>query len=135
MKKFSLLGTALVAAVVLGGAACSDESRDEIGDAAESVGDDAEQAANAAAVRSAAEAMRASLQAEDLAANETVRHITVLEEAIDDVPGDVRSSGVTDGDGDGKDDDGKVELAVGDERACVTVADNGDVSVAGDACS
>jgi hypothetical protein len=78
--------------------------------------------------------MRGALLAEDLDAGETVRHVSVLREAADDVPGDPDVTGIEDGDGDGRDDDGKVELATGDQRACLTVAGNGEVDVSSDPC-
>ena len=109
-------------------AACDDSdgqnAREQVEDA---VGD--------ATARAAAESMRAALEAEDLNGGETLRSVAVLQENADDVPGDPQVSGITDSDGDGKDDDGKVELKVGDQAACVSVTDQNDVSVDDDACS
>ena len=75
-----------------------------------------------ATARAAAEAMRGLLQAKNLDANQTVRDVAVLQESVaDDLPGDPSVSGIDDADGDGKDDDGKVQVVVGDQTACITV--------------
>jgi hypothetical protein len=113
-------------------AACGGD--DDVDDALDSAREQVEDVAGSAGARAAAEAMRGVLEAEDLAPEETLRTMTVLQESVDDLPGDPTVTGIEDTDGDGKDDDGNVEFAVGDQRACVTVADNGDISVSGDAC-
>ena len=109
-------------------AACDDSdgqnAREQVEDA---VGD--------ATARAAGESMRAALEAEDLDNGETLRAVAVLQENADDVPGEPEVSGITDADGDGNDDDGKVELKVGDQVVCVSVTDQNDVSVDDDACS
>jgi hypothetical protein len=128
-----LLGIALAAGLVFGGAACGGND-DDVDDAIDSAREQAEDAAGSVGARATAEALRAALQAEDLDPDETVRSVAVLQEAVDDLPGDPNIAGIEDADGDGKDDDGKVEASVGDQRACVTVEDNGDVSVSGEAC-
>ena len=94
----------------------------------------AEDVAGTVTARAAAEAIRAALQAENLDANQTVRDVAVLQESVADIPGDPSVSGIDDADGDGKDDDGKVQVAVGDQTACITVQDNGDISVSSDSC-
>jgi hypothetical protein len=108
-------------------AACSDDDN-------QNVREQVEDAAGSATARVAAETMRAALEAQDLDSGATLRDVTVLRENANDVPGDPRVSGIEDADGDGKDDDGKVELRAGDQAACVTVTDGNDVSVANDAC-
>jgi hypothetical protein len=103
--------------------ACSDEDRDEF-----------ERLADDAGARSVAEALRVSLLAQDLRDNQHVDDVAIIEAAVRDLPGDPEVSGVEDADGDGRDDDGKVNVRVDDESACVTVHDNGEVNVSDDAC-
>ena len=79
--------------------------------------------------------MRGGAQAQDLDNGKTLRDVDVLRENANDVPGDPAVEGIVDTDGDGKDDDGKVELRVGDQAACVIVSTNNKVSVESDACS
>ena len=65
-----------------------------------------EDAVGDAGARAAAEAMRVALEAQDLKAGQSLRAVAILRENADDVPGDPKVSGITDSDGDGKDDDG-----------------------------
>jgi hypothetical protein len=58
----------------------------------------------------------------------------VLEDAADKVPGSPDVTGITDSNRDGKDDDGKVQFAVGDQHACLTAHDNGNIDVTDGAC-
>jgi len=60
--------------------------------------------------------------------------VVIIEAAVRDLPGDPEVSGIEDADGDGRDDDGNVNVRVDDESACVTVHDNGEVNVSDDAC-
>jgi hypothetical protein len=131
-KACSTIVSAFMLVLFLG--ACSDDTKDKVDDAAASVREDAENAAGSAAARAAAESMRGALLAKDIPENQTVRDVAVLQDVADDLPGDVATSGIDDADGDGKDDDGKVQLGVGDQAACLTAADNGDVGVSGGAC-
>jgi hypothetical protein len=121
-----LLAVLFVGVLVLG--ACDDDDADN-------VRENVEDATGTIGARAAGEAMRAALEAEDLDRDETLRDVEVLRENADDVPGDPEVSGIEDGDGDGKDDDGRVELRVGDQAACVTVSTDNDVSVTNDACT
>jgi hypothetical protein len=99
--------------------------------------DEAEEVAEQTGARASAEAFRASLQAQDTD-NETggVRNVEALNEAADDLPGNVDVIGIIDSNGDGIDDDGFVEMQVGDEFACVTLPASGDeIDVNGGRCS
>lgn len=127
-------GRLLVACFLLFGLAACGDSSDDTKDAVDSAREKAENVAGAAGARTAAEALRGLLLAKNLDANQTVRDVVVLQAAADDLPGSPSVSGIDDQDGDGKDDDGKVQLAVGDQVACVSVQDNGEISVSSDSC-
>jgi hypothetical protein len=115
----ALLGAALVA--------CSDETRDRIGDAADSAREDIESAGNTVGARAAAESFRAAIKADDLDdARGGARELALLQDKADALPGDPVAEGITDADGDGIDDDGRVEFVVGDAVACVTLPASGD---------
>ena len=117
----------LVVVGVLFAGACDDDDNANLRERAEDV-------SGSAAARLAAEAMRVALEAQDLD-GKTLRDVDVLRENADDVPGDPTVDGIVDANGDGKDDDGKVELRVGDRAACVIVSSGNKVSVENDACS
>jgi hypothetical protein len=117
--------------------ACSDEDRAEVADQAEdAAGEAADRAEDAAGevkgaaqdagARAQAEAMRGAINGQDLAAGETVRSISVLQEAADGLPGNPTVEGIGDADNDGFDDDGRVEVRVGDQRSCLTLPASGD---------
>jgi len=119
----------LFASLLLVGA-CSESTQDKAKDAAESAKEDAEDATGEAAARAAAEAYRGALKSDDAGDENGLRSIDVLEENAKDLPGDPEVSGIEDGDGDGADDDGKVQFDVSDKSACVTVPASGeDVTV------
>ena len=75
-----------------------------------------------------AEALRASLSSNDTAAEDGLRSVAALQEVADDLPGDPEVTGIEDGDGDGLDDDGKVQVDQDDASACVTLPEAGDDS-------
>ena len=107
------------------------EARQQAQEAAEAL----EQAGETAGARTVAEALRTALVVEDLEQTESLRDVDVLREAVDDLPGDPQVSGIEDGDGDGRDDDGQIEVIVGEERACLTLPDDGgDIDVSNQAC-
>jgi hypothetical protein len=112
--------------------ACDDETRDKAEEAVE----DAKEKAREAGARGIAETYRASIKAQDAKEGAgAVRNVEVLRAAAEDLPGDPDVSGIADDDGDGRDDDGYVEVNVDDERACVTLPESGDdVDVSGGAC-
>lgn len=126
---------ALVVALLAGG--CSDETADTARSAAESAGDDIREgakeagdavgdAADQAGAVAAAEDLRARIKANDTADEEGLRSVAAINESASDVVGSPTVSGVDDGDGDGLDDDGKVQVEVGGESACVTLPASGD---------
>lgn len=120
------LALVAVAAVALLG--CDDDTT------VEDVREEAEDVVGTAGARGAAEAMRTSLEARDLDPDQTLRDVDVLEDAASDIPGDPEVTGIEDRDGDGRDDDGLVEITVGDQSACVTVENNGEVGVDNGTC-
>ena len=141
-----LLAPAFALTLLLGASACSDDTNDKVSDAADSVGsdvsdaagdirEDAEDGAGAVGARTQAEALRASLKVNDTANAEGVRSVAAIEEAASDLPGDVEVTGVEDADGDGLDDDGRVQVDQGDQSACVILpAEGEDTTVENGAC-
>jgi len=99
--------------------------------------DEAEETAEQVGARASAETLRASLKAQDTDAETGgVRNVEALQEAADDLPGNVDVVGIGDSNGDGIDDDGFVEIQVDDEFACVTLPESGDeIDVNGGRCS
>jgi len=93
-------------------------------------------AANDATARAGAEAFRLSLKAQDTDDDRGgVREIVALNKAAEDTPGSPNVTGIADSDGDGVDDDGFVEVKVGDQVACVQLPKSGNkVDVTDDAC-
>lgn len=109
-------------------AACGDD--EEPADDA----DAAEDFAESAGARTVAEALRASLVGEELDDDARRGEVTVLQDAVENLPGEPDVAGIEDRDGDGRDDDGLVEVRVDEEVACVAVAADGEVDVSGGAC-
>jgi hypothetical protein len=99
--------------------------------------DEAEETAKQTGARASAEAFRVSVKAQDTDdGTGGVRNIEALRGAADDLPGAAEVVGIDDGDGNGIDDDGAVEVRVDDEYACVTLPESGDaVDVTGGRCS
>jgi hypothetical protein len=125
----------VAAAAMFSFGACSDETKSKVKDAAKSAREDAANAAGTAAAYTEAQALRAALKAKDLKQGQTERDVSVLNQVVRDLPGDPKVTGIKDGNGDGKDDDGKVEVHVGDQAACLTIsADGKDTNVDKGAC-
>src|SRR5918995_1202879 len=63
------------------------------------------------------------------------RRVDVLLETVDDLPGSPEVTGIEDNDGDGLDDDGRLQAQVDDEVACIAVDDSGDTDVDSGPCA
>lgn len=124
-----LAGLAMAVVVAAGLVACSDDDSAGGDDPDEGIGEIAE----SGAARVVAEAIRVTL-VEDDGPDTDRRKVEVLQESVDDLPGEPDVSGIADDDGDGLDDDGNVEVRVNDEVACITVSEAGRVDVTGGAC-
>lgn len=116
-----LLVGAVAVATLLG--ACSDEARDEIEDDVRDAVTTVQDAVDQASARAVAEAFRVSIRARG--GEGSLRRVERIREAIDVLPGDPRAAGLTDGNGDGLDDDGRVQFSVGDDHACVQLPESG----------
>jgi hypothetical protein len=131
MKNIRVL---ILPVLVLAFAACSDKTADKVDDAVKSAGTDVRNATDTITARAQAEALRAAILADDTATD--VRSIVVLKQSANDLPGDPKVTGIVDADSDGRDDDGLVEVRVGDQAACVRLpASGGDINVDTDACT
>lgn len=117
----------LATAILLLGACGDDEDVDD-------ARQDAEGLVNQSAVRVQAEAFRGLLKTKG--DGDAVKYVsmTVLQDALDDLPGDVTSSGLADTNNDGRDDDGRVQLEVNGEKACVSITGT-DTTVSNGACA
>jgi hypothetical protein len=117
----AIVALAMAAAVMT---ACGDDS---------GVTDTARDAVDSAGARAQAEVLRGLLKqrAGDDAAK--YRSIAVLQEAVADLPGDTKVSGISDGDGDGLDDDGKLVVEMNGARTCFRV-EGTNTTVGDDAC-
>ncbi|MGN6695688.1 MAG: hypothetical protein ACTHN0_16045 [Aquihabitans sp.] len=127
-------------------ASCSSDTKENAKDTAESLKDDAkdnaetassevEKTGDEAQARAAAEDLRARIKANDTANDEGARSVAAINESLQDVAGDPELEGLEDGDGDGLDDDGKVQINIEDSSACLTLPKSGeDTTVEGGAC-
>ncbi len=92
----------------------------------ESAKDDAAQAADDVTARATAEALRVSLKGNDTADEEGIRSVKAIQQAADDLLGDPEITGIEDGDGDGLDDDGKVQVTQDGSDVCVSLPETGE---------
>jgi hypothetical protein len=124
-----VLSATCVALLVLG-AGCGDDT--SISDKASDAADQVQTKADEVLARGQAEAFRARVK--DLADGDNAkwRDMSLLQQAAKDLPGSPDVSGIADDDGDGKDDDGRIEIVVNDSRACIAV--DGEIDVHGGAC-
>jgi hypothetical protein len=126
--------------------ACSEETKDSARETADQLEDDAQrnadelgteldEKADEGQARAAAEDLRVRIKANETASTQGPRSMTAISESAVDVAGDPEIVGAADADGDGLDDDGKVQVNVGGASACVTLPATGDdTSVEGGAC-
>ena len=145
-----LLG--LVPATLLG---CSSDTKDKVSSAAESAKksatsavDSAKQSAQDALDKAKKDATSAVDRAGARGAAEYVlvrvgagktkddqRSMSALKGYVDDLPSQVKVTGLEDKSGDGKDDDGKLQFTVGSTSACLTLPASGNkATVADGAC-
>jgi hypothetical protein len=113
---------------------CSDETRDQTREAAESAGEDLDQAVDEGSARSVAEALRAAIESDDDYDDSGQPTVAVINDNVDDLPGEPEVEGVADADGDGLDDDGAVDVRVDDEGACLRLTD-GSIDVENGFCA
>ena len=124
-----LLALPLALGLVL--AACGDDD-----DTGNGIDQEIEDAAESGSARVLAEALRGLLVAEDVGGPDVDRRrVDVLLETVDDLPGSPEVTGIEDNDGDGIDDDGRLQATVDDEVACISVDDSGDTDVDGGPCA
>jgi Tfp pilus assembly protein PilX len=146
----ALLG--IVPATLLG---CSDDTKDKVNSATDSAKQSAQDAADSAkqnaqdaidkakkeassavdtaGARGAAEYVRGRVGIGKT--KDDQRSMSALEGYVDDLPSQVKVTGLEDKTGDGKDDDGKVQFAVGSKSACLTLPATGsDTTLADGAC-
>lgn len=145
IRRLAPLAIALLAFAPLA-ASCSSDTKDSASDTAESLKDDAQDNAEKAGdeiettgdeaqARAAAEDLRVRIKANDTADSEGPRSVSAINESLNDVAGNPELEGLTDDDGDGLDDDGKVQVNVEDSSACLTLPESGeDTTVEGGAC-
>jgi hypothetical protein len=125
----------LVAGVLLLGPGCSKATRDQAKQTVKSAQQDAQATLDKATPRLEAEAMRAALKVSSTARTQGVRSVAALREAAKKVPGSPKISGIVDANGDGKDDDGKVQIDAKGYSACLILPASGtNTTVKSGAC-
>jgi hypothetical protein len=130
-----VLALASLAVLAVAGG-CSDKTKDKLKDAAKGVQSDLSSDTGKVKARAVAEALRGSLKANKTADQQGVRSVVVLQQAVNDLPGTPTVTGITDGDGDGKDDDGLLEVDEDGAKACLTLPATGeDIQVTSGACA
>lgn len=136
IRPLPVLAAAAMSALLLAPlTGCSEETKDKATDTVEAAKDDAAAGLDDAQARTTAEALRAGLKANDTADKEGMRSIAAINEVIEDLPGDPDITGADDGDGDGLDDDGRVQANADESQACVALpAEGEDAEVTDGAC-
>ena len=131
--RFARRLAAVPVVLALAVAGCGDDDGDPDDADSDDVVSEAEELAEGVGAYAVAQSLRASLAAQDVDDADR-RNVDVLEDAVDDLPGEPEVDGIEDTTGDGRDDDGRVAVRVGDEEACLTVAEDGDLGVTESAC-
>ncbi len=134
-RLLSALAIVFATTLAFGTVACSSKTQNSAKDTLNSAKKDAAKKTDEVAARAAAEGLRVSLKGNDTAGKEGIRSVKAINQAAKDLPGNAKFSGVKDSDGDGMDDDGKVEVTVGSGQACLTLPKTGEnTTVKGGAC-
>ncbi|MEO5840366.1 MAG: hypothetical protein ABIQ73_11740 [Acidimicrobiales bacterium] len=121
---------AAAAAGALWLSACGDDSSAQ--DKARDAASELDSAVDAGIARGQAEIFRQ--RAKDLVRQgEALDSMSVLEEAARDLPRSPTVTGLGDGNNDGRDDDGKVQIAIDDSYSCVVISGT-DIAVSGSRC-
>jgi hypothetical protein len=119
--RITVSALALVSVAALG-AGCSKSTTDSAKETVKNAANDAKRA-GAVVI---ADALREAIKHEASDRHESPRSLTVIDAAIHDIPGTPDVVGVVDANHDGLDDDGKLEVKVGDQYACLTIPAQGD---------
>ena len=104
------------------GAGCSKSTTDAAKKTAENAANDIKRG-TAVGI---ADVLRTAIKHEASDKHKSPRSLTVIDAAIHDIPGTPDVIGVADANHDGLDDDGKVEVKVGNQYACLTIPQQGD---------
>jgi hypothetical protein len=126
----------VLSALLVALAACGDDTRsvsDRARDAADKSADEVSGRVDQGLARGQAELLRERVKDKANGDTSAWPTMTLLQSAIDDLPGDPKILGLSDGNGDGRDDDGKLEVVVDQSHACVTISGD-QLDVTGDAC-
>ena len=127
-----LLVASLVLVGLVAGAGCDDDTEDQAQETIEDIESDLEDTAGQASARSIAEALRSLMLEDD--GEQDLRSVEGIQENLDDLPGDPEVTGIDDANGDGLDDDGRVEVRVGDQAACLVISGD-EIDVENRACA
>lgn len=136
LRWFRLL-VAVAAAALLSvmAVACSEDDKNEARETATSLGQEVDERADQSSARFQAEALRGLIKEDDRTPDQGARAVVVIQESVEELPGDPEVAGVADADGDGLDDDGLVEVRSDQQAACLTIPGSGDeIEVSGGAC-
>jgi hypothetical protein len=123
---------ALTAAGALWLGACGDDSSSTAADKARDAAGEVDSAVDASLARAQAEIFRQ--RARDLVRQgEPLDSMSVLQEAARDLPRNPKVTGIGDANGDGRDDDGTLEISIDNSHSCVRVVGT-DINVTSAAC-
>ena len=123
---------ALAAGTALFLGACGDDTSTTAADRAREAASEVDSAVDSGLARAQGEILRQ--RAKDLVRRgETLDSMSVLQEAARDLPRSPSVTGLSDMNGDGRDDDGTLEITIDDSHSCVRVA-GADIDVTSAAC-